>query len=300
MKRVSANISPTLLGIVELCRPVNSLMGVFAIFVGIAVASSRAPLFLPLDQTVFHLVGGLLLAFSIMALNDVIDYEIDRINAPWRPIPSGRVSREFAWLLGAFSATAGLAVSFLIEPAPRVAALALVVLILSHSYNIYFKRVPLVGNVIVAWITALPLVYGGLITSHYLGLESVNWTRLSLIWVMAFATVLGREVVKSVADVEGDRARGAYTIAVLLGARRAVYLALLFYLVALVAGIAIALVGSVRLAIYLPLLAVISAIALWDSVKLLKNPEPGVALAHKNRLLYLMLLALVAVYVSSV
>ncbi|MDR3637385.1 MAG: UbiA family prenyltransferase [Isosphaeraceae bacterium] len=68
------------------------------------------------------LVGGALsdarhwlpLAFSSMAiyaagiaLNDVFDYEVDRLERPGRPLPSGRVSRRFAWWLGATLLAAG-------------------------------------------------------------------------------------------------------------------------------------------------------------------------------------------------
>ena len=35
-----------------------------------------------------------------IALNDVFDYEIDRVERPNRPLPSGRVSRRFASVLG--------------------------------------------------------------------------------------------------------------------------------------------------------------------------------------------------------
>src|SRR6478735_6826850 len=35
-----------------------------------------------------------------IALNDVFDYEIDLVERPNRPLPSGRVSRRFASVLG--------------------------------------------------------------------------------------------------------------------------------------------------------------------------------------------------------
>ena len=43
-----------------------------------------------------------------IALNDVFDAEVDRIERPGRPIPSGRVSRTSAALLGAFLMALGL------------------------------------------------------------------------------------------------------------------------------------------------------------------------------------------------
>ncbi|MEM0340312.1 MAG: geranylgeranylglycerol-phosphate geranylgeranyltransferase [Acidilobaceae archaeon] len=290
----------TLMGLIELSRPINSLMGVLGIFVGIAMASGEFPLsFMPVDQVLLHVVGGFFISASIMTLNDVIDHEIDKINAPWRPIPSGRVSLELAWAVGLATALIGIALSLLIDPVPQVTALALIALVLAHSYNFYLKRTPLLGNVVVAWVTALPIAYGGLAVSHYLGPDSVNWTRLALIWFMAFTAVLGREVVKSVADIEGDRAKEVKTIAVLLGPEKALYLASLFYLIAVASSLAIAFVGDVNLAVYLPPIIVIDLLALRDLARLLRKPEPVTALAHKNRVLYLMLLALIVIYMAS-
>lgn len=291
----------TMIGLLQLCRPINTFMGILAIFVGIAVASQKLPLeFMGLDQIALHVAGGFFIASSIMILNDVVDYEIDKINAPWRPIPSGRVGRELARRIGLLAAIAGFSLSLLIEPAPKVAALALIVIIAAQAYNFYLKRTPLLGNLVVAFITALPIAYGGVVSSHYLGSASVNWLRLGLIWVMVFFAVLGREIVKSIADIEGDRAKGAKTIAVMLGAKTAASLASIMYAVAVAASLAIAVVGMVDVRVYLPAIAVVNGLALLEVSRLLRNPDSKTALSHKNKVLYLMLIALVVIYISSV
>jgi 4-hydroxybenzoate polyprenyltransferase len=54
------------------------------------------------------LAGASMLLYGAgMALNDAFDVEIDRVERPARPIPSGRVSRRAAFAIGAFGLLAG-------------------------------------------------------------------------------------------------------------------------------------------------------------------------------------------------
>jgi 4-hydroxybenzoate polyprenyltransferase len=76
-----------------------------------------------------------------IAWNDYFDYEIDLVERPGRPLPSGRISRKFAGLLAAGLALLGLASAAFAGTVPGVVALALVACIL--AYNLGLKRTPL-------------------------------------------------------------------------------------------------------------------------------------------------------------
>ena len=58
-------------------------------------------------------IASMVLYAAGMALNDVFDAEIDRLERPGRPIPSGRVSRSFAGGLGAIGLVVGPLVAWL-------------------------------------------------------------------------------------------------------------------------------------------------------------------------------------------
>lgn len=58
-------------------------------------------------------IASMVLYAAGMALNDVLDAEIDRQERPGRPIPSGRVSRSFAGGLGAIGLVVGPLVAWL-------------------------------------------------------------------------------------------------------------------------------------------------------------------------------------------
>lgn len=68
-----------------------------------------------------------------MALNDYFDAETDSRDRPERPIPSGRVQRQSALVLGIFLLAAGLCFSYLAGPRPFAVSLGLVVAILLYD-----------------------------------------------------------------------------------------------------------------------------------------------------------------------
>ena len=86
----------TLRPYVELLRPPNVTTALGDVLAGYAVAGRGQPQALPplLMATMCLYAGG-------VVLNDVCDVDIDRIERPERPIPSGRVSRRAAATLGA-------------------------------------------------------------------------------------------------------------------------------------------------------------------------------------------------------
>ncbi|MEM1869429.1 MAG: UbiA family prenyltransferase, partial [Acidilobaceae archaeon] len=80
-----------ILSLLELGRPMNAVLGVLSIFLGLAIMTGDIPVFIPLGDALAITVAGLMIVFSIMTINDVFDVEADKLNTPWRPIPSGRI-----------------------------------------------------------------------------------------------------------------------------------------------------------------------------------------------------------------
>jgi geranylgeranylglycerol-phosphate geranylgeranyltransferase len=148
--------------------------------------------------------------------NDVFDADIDRVNKPRRPLPSGRISRRAA--LGWYVAlTCVVAIAAFIT-LPH--ALLLVVLAWQLSLFLYarwLKRAWPAGNLAVATISASALLGGGMAAGHV--------ERAVLPAAITFAFVWCRELVKGLEDVAGDRAAGARTLAVLAGSATAARIA---------------------------------------------------------------------------
>jgi geranylgeranylglycerol-phosphate geranylgeranyltransferase len=143
------------------------------------------------------------------ALNDVYDVEIDRVNRPDRPLPSGTLTPRSAWLVAAVCLLAGLRAAFLASFQHFLFAVAV-----SGSlwlYSVLLKRLPLVGNLAVAAVVASTPIFG-----------SLPWAPGAAVWSaagFAFLTILAREIVKDMEDVPGDALHAARTLPLVTGSR---------------------------------------------------------------------------------
>ncbi|MCW3981515.1 MAG: UbiA family prenyltransferase, partial [Candidatus Bathyarchaeota archaeon] len=96
--------------LIRLIRPANCALIGLAVVVGAALADKEALLEQP-QNLVLGFLTGFFLTASAMAINDFYDREIDAINEPRRPIPSGAVSPNEALVLALALAFAGLSVA---------------------------------------------------------------------------------------------------------------------------------------------------------------------------------------------
>ncbi len=251
-----------------------------AIIVGAAVTGGASILGSPL-KLLLSFVTGFCMTGAAMAVNDYYDREIDAVNEPGRPIPSGRVTPSEALYLTAALSAVGLGASYMISlNTTLVAAFSWVVMMI---YSAWGKRTGFLGNLMVSACISLPFIYGGLLTG------SVS---TSLYFsLMAFLSNTGREVTKGIVDVEGDRGAGVNTVAVSKGPRTASLVASAFYVAAAVASIipyALRLVS----AWYMPFVAATDIGLIYSAYSLSKEPTRENSRMVKNRILVFMLVGL--------
>lgn len=91
-------------------------------------------------------------------LNDLCDVGIDGRERPFRPIPSGKVSRREALVLACFLFAAGLLSARRAGVIPFLFALLLVQLII--AYNLFAKERPLLGPLVMGGCRAVNLSLG--------------------------------------------------------------------------------------------------------------------------------------------
>jgi geranylgeranylglycerol-phosphate geranylgeranyltransferase len=196
----------TIRGLFKLSRPVSTLTGVLAVALGGYVAGTGA-----WTQIALAALATLCVSASSNAWNDYRDIEIDRINQPQRPLPSGMVSPRTALIFSIVMALLSIVIAAFIGPA--AVAIAVASNLLLYLYSIRLKSTVLLGNVTVALISAMSAVFGGVAAGN---------PRPSL-WLGAiiFVGILGREVLKTLADYDGDLAHDVRTIATVWGPRTA-------------------------------------------------------------------------------
>ena len=264
----------------EIIRPVNCAMIGFAVIVGEFV--SRPPALSAAGSALGFLTGFLICAYS-MAVNDIYDAEVDRVNQPGRPIPSGRMTPQGANRLSMLALIAGMACSVLSLSVVAV-AVAAAYAFLSWLYSHSAKKQGLGGNLIVASSLAIPFVYGGVISGG-----TIFGSLLLLMALTAFFAGAGREVVKAMADVEGDAQRGINSVARAKGMNAAAATGGAFFLLA-VATSWVPLVAGLANVLYTYGVAVPDAIFVLLAVWIARDRRPS----NAHRVKQLALLGMLA------
>ena len=152
-------------------------------------------------------------------LNDVVDYEIDLINRPMRPIPSGNVSKKIALLSSIFLFSTGSFLCLKLTEDAKVIGIV-IAMPLMVLYSKFLKGIPLIGNITVAFILGLAFLFCG-----------AAFHKMALMWtpaVLAFGLTLVRELIKDIADINGDRSCGLKTFPIVAGIDKAIKLSVFF------------------------------------------------------------------------
>jgi geranylgeranylglycerol-phosphate geranylgeranyltransferase len=182
---------------VELMRLGNCLMAAVGTLVGLVLARAGP---LPASAWIGAPVAAFLIAGFGNVLNDLRDARLDAKAHPERPLPSGRIrtsdARVWAGLLLAF----GLYEAY-VAAGVRTLAFALANAVALGSYEAWFKRAGLPGNVLVALLVASTFAFGGVAT----GTDPRGWGLLWLLMAMAFLANVARELLKDIEDQEADR-----------------------------------------------------------------------------------------------
>jgi len=265
-----------------LIRPINSSMVGFAVIIGALVANPK--LFNPSEFILGFSTGFLISSYS-MVVNDYYDIEVDKINNPHRPLASGRVKKKEAITFSLSLLILGLYLSFLTSFENFI--IASLFAFLAWIYNYKAKSLGLLGNSIVSLSVAIPYLYGGVM---------VNGLKEPLIWFLAltsFLASMGREIVKTIGDVKGDKLRKVRSLAITLGKRGASKVGVVFFLLAVISTsfpLILNLVGKT----FLILVTLPNLLFLYLSYSILKDCSEENSRRVKNLALFGMLLGLLA------
>ena len=208
----------------QLMKPVTWIPLIWGVVCG-AAASGSFQWRLPdvLASVACMLMSGPLLAGYTQTINDYYDREIDAINEPYRPIPSGAIPlgqvKLQIWVL----LLAGLAVAWGLDRWANHTSPVLLLLALAGSFvSFIYSAPPLklkqngwLGNYALgASYIALPWWAGQALFGH------LTWTTALLTLAYSLAG-LGIAVVNDFKSVEGDRALGLQSLPVVFGIEKA-------------------------------------------------------------------------------
>jgi 4-hydroxybenzoate polyprenyltransferase len=177
------------------------------------------------------------------SLNQIYDLEIDRINKPRRPLPSGEMSIRDAWVFTWIMYAVGLLPTWLVVVYPYTTwgAKFLAPLPWHECFFIYFAAF------ISTFVYSVPAL--GRTKAHPIGanltiaiprgclLKVAGWTMVArastlepwFIGAVFMFFLLGAASTKDFSDMEGDRAGGCRTLPIAFGVRRAAYMIAPFF-----------------------------------------------------------------------
>jgi geranylgeranylglycerol-phosphate geranylgeranyltransferase len=281
--------SPTRLApFLTLIRIPNCIMIGLAVLVAETIGLGRLP---SPEQAVFGFLTAFLLLAGTMVFNDIQDVQVDRVNSPDRPIPSGRVTVRQGYALSIIVSTLALISSLVLGVLTFL--ITLIALVLMAYYNTRGKRTGLLGNAVVSFNVALPFFFGGL---------AVNSLRplLFIFFLLAFLANTAREVAKGIADVAGDSSKGIMTVAVTQGPKRAAMLAAEFFVVAVLLSFLAPVFDQKVSLFYYPGVVIADLGFLYSSYQLIRDPTATTVRKVKSQVLVWMLLGLVGFFMGGI
>tara|TARA_B100001971_G_scaffold117229_1_gene107951 strand:+ start:16 stop:855 length:840 start_codon:yes stop_codon:yes gene_type:complete len=198
---------------IKLLRPLNVFTSGLAMVIGSGILGTLN------DTGTLLLVMAVVMCFAgaANALNDVVDYEIDKINRPMRPLPSGFVKKRTALFISILLFSMGTLACLELSEAAKVIGIVIAMPFMV-LYSKYLKGMPLIGNMIVAFILGLSFLFCG-----------AAFNNMSPMWIpmiLAFGLTLVRELVKDIADMEGDQSVGLKTFPITAGIEKSIQLSI--------------------------------------------------------------------------
>lgn len=184
----------------------------------------------PLYYFILLVAATVLITAGGYVINDYFDIKTDIINKG-KVIVGTKIPRRQAMMWHNIFNITGVATGFYISWKAGYMMLGVLFLLVSgllYFYSASYKRQFLIGNVIVAILTAMvPLLvvaYEWPALYRYYAINAVSLPQFNFIvyWVggfalFAFLTTLTREIIKDIEDYDGDIAYGRNTVPVVLG-----------------------------------------------------------------------------------
>jgi geranylgeranylglycerol-phosphate geranylgeranyltransferase len=269
-------------GSLKLIRPLNCIVMSFAVLVGASLTGLGN---LVLADLLFGATTAFTLTGAAMAVNDYYDYDIDKINEPNRPIPSGQISLKASLIIAAILTIVGLSFAFMISLYCLI--FATVAWIIMVAYTTVGKRAGFAGNLLVSACVGAPFLFGSLVAVN---IVTIN---ILLFASMAFLANTGREIAKGIVDIQGDSQHKIKTIAVVFGSKKAALAAATFFILAVCLS-PIPLILNIVSIWFMPFVLITDIGLLWCSASILKNPQRENSRKIKKTVLFLFIFGLLS------
>jgi 4-hydroxybenzoate polyprenyltransferase len=266
---------------VDLARPITVLMPMVGFFSGAITAwgahHDRVPL---VPSVLLPVLAGVLMAgifnAGSNAINQIYDLEIDRVNKPNRPLPSGRLTHGEVWGFTALCYALTALLAWLANPPGgrhECFWIVLVAIVFTWAYSappLRTKRWGMWANITIAIPRGVLLKVAG-----WSAVKTIMDVEPWYIGGIFGLFLLGASTTKDFADIEGDRRDGCQTLPILYGVKKAAWIIAPFFVIpfALIPiGVQLGILTGNRLLLML-LGPTLMAYGIYVSYLMLRRPE---------------------------
>jgi len=198
----------------KLLRPLNVIISAISVVISAAIVNGLGDT----KTLIIASVIVMLYAAGSNALNDAIDHEIDLINKPSRPIPSGHMTINEALVISFVFFSLGSALCLQL-PTTAIIIGVVIAVPMMIVYSTHLKGKSILGNIAVSLILGMAFLFSG-----------AAYDSIVPMWIpmmLAFGLTFIRELVKDIADMDGDQFSGLQTFPIIYGINRSIQLIVL-------------------------------------------------------------------------
>ncbi len=198
------NLSKQIIAYIKIIRPINIVLTFIVVIVAIIISQK--------EQINYYIIllssiTAALVAASGNIVNDIFDIETDKISHPKRVLVIGSITKNQALYL--YCVLIVIAMVMTLYLSAILLTIVFVTITLLFIYSAYLKRLPLIGNFVIALLTGMVFIYGGFAANNPIGAIVPA--------VIAFLINLIREIVKDIQDIEGDLKLNYSTLPIKVG-----------------------------------------------------------------------------------
>ncbi len=204
----------------ELIRPHNCIIAGIAVLIGGIIGIGG----IPSMEIIFAFTAAVIITGAGNAINDYVDRDSDAVNKPERPIPSGKISPSNALIIARILFIVGITLTVFTQKISCIIIAGLNSALLSY-YSRSLKNKGLIGNISIGYLVGSTFLFGSLAVGKF--------ATVGILAAMAGLSTTGRELIKDIEDLKGDRASDSKSFPVKYGKKKSAILAIILTIAAI-------------------------------------------------------------------
>lgn len=270
---------------IKITRPLNCLITFFSVLIGGFIISDSEINF---NLLLFASISASLIAAAGNVINDIYDVETDKISHPNRPLPSNKLSIPQAKIL--YICLNLIALIILFSSSFSLAIVGITVITLLLLYASSLKKLFLLGNLIVAFLTGLTFVFAGIAVG--------NVSDSFIPAGFAFLINLIREIIKDTEDMDGDIKYEVNSIPIVLGINKTRWIVICLIVLLIVFTVYPFLMKIYNIEYFVFIMIIINPIMIIAGRRFFNSTSKNDLKTASSLLKFNMILGLVAIYIG--